>query len=139
MSLTVLFVDDEAEFLETLGKRLARRQVTAHCAASGPEALAFLEGNTVDVVVLDVRMPGMDGIETLKRIKAAHPGQEVILLTGHASMEAAVQGIGLGAFDYLMKPVDLDQLLYKIEDARKRSGLSAQRSRAGEGRGPERA
>lgn len=134
MSLRVLLVDDEAEFLETLCKRLARREVEAFTASSGEAALAFLTADEVDVVVLDVKMPGMDGIETLKRIKELRPEQEVIMLTGHASMEAAIQGMQLGAFDYIMKPADINQLLYKIEDARKKRGLTAGRTRRnGEG------
>ena len=134
MSIRVLLVDDETEFLETLSKRLARREIEAFKASSGEEALEFLAANDVDVVVLDVKMRGMDGIETLKRIKAAKPQQEVIMLTGHASMEAAIQGMQLGAFDYIMKPADINQLLYKIEDARKKQGLSAGRTRPnGEG------
>ena len=134
MSIRVLLVDDEIEFLETLSKRLARREIEAFQASSGEQALEFLTANDVDVVVLDVKMRGMDGIETLKRIKAAKPQQEVIMLTGHASMEAAIQGMQLGAFDYIMKPADINQLLYKIEDARKKQGLSAGRTRPnGEG------
>lgn len=134
MSTRVLLVDDEIEFLDTLCKRLARREVEAFQASSGEQALEFLSANDVDVVVLDVKMRGMDGIETLKRIKAAKPEQEVIMLTGHASMEAAIQGMQLGAFDYIMKPADIDQLLYKIEDARKKRGLTAGRTlRNGEG------
>lgn len=134
MSTRVLLVDDEIEFLETLCKRLARREIEAFQASSGEQALEFLSANDVDVVVLDVKMRGMDGIETLKRIKAAKPEQEVIMLTGHASMEAAIQGMQLGAFDYIMKPADINQLLYKIEDARKKRGLTAGRTRRnGEG------
>ena len=134
MSIRVLLVDDEIEFLETLSKRLARREIEAFQASSGEQALEFLAANDVDVVVLDVKMRGMDGIETLKRIKSAKPEQEVIMLTGHASMEAAIQGMQLGAFDYIMKPADINQLLYKIEDARKKQGLSAGRTRPnGEG------
>ena len=134
MSTRVLLVDDEIEFLDTLCKRLARREVEAFQASSGEQALEFLSANDVDVVVLDVKMRGMDGIETLKRIKAVKPEQEVIMLTGHASMEAAIQGMQLGAFDYIMKPADINQLLYKIEDARKKRGLTAGRTRRnGEG------
>jgi DNA-binding NtrC family response regulator len=74
----------------------------------------------VDVIVLDVRMPGMDGIQTLREIKKRYPLVEVIMLTGHASLEVAIEGMELGAFDYLMKPVDIDELLYKIQDAYKK-------------------
>jgi DNA-binding NtrC family response regulator len=113
----VLFVDDEADFRETLIKRMRKRHVQAYGVRSGEEALAWLQQNPADVVVLDVRMPGMDGIQTLRAIKRDHPLLEVILLTGHANLEIAREGMQLGAFDYLMKPIDLDELLYKLEDA----------------------
>lgn len=113
----VLFVDDEADFRETLIKRMQKRHVQADGVGSGEEALAWIPQHPVDVVVLDVRMPGMDGIQTLRAIKRDHPLLEVILLTGHASLEIAKEGMQLGAFDYLMKPIDLDELLYKLEDA----------------------
>jgi DNA-binding NtrC family response regulator len=113
----VLIVDDEADFLDTLIKRLRRRRIDVQAAGSGAQALATLESGPVDVVVLDVRMPQMDGIRLLERIKQRHADIEVIMLTGHASLEAAVEGMGLGAFDYLMKPVDIDELIYKLQDA----------------------
>jgi DNA-binding NtrC family response regulator len=81
----------------------------------------------VDVVVLDVKMPGMDGIQTLKAIKSMDPLVEVIMLTGHASVEVAIQGMELGAFDYLMKPMDIDELLYKVQDAYKKKALQEKR------------
>ncbi|MBI5578569.1 MAG: response regulator [Deltaproteobacteria bacterium] len=112
-----MFVDDEADFLETILKRMQKRGVAASGADSGEQALARLQQNPADVVVLDVRMKGMDGIETLRAIKSEHPLIEVIMLTGHASLEIAREGMKLGAFDYLMKPIDLDELLYKLEDA----------------------
>jgi len=96
---------------------MKKRVSAAFGAANGDEALLFLEHNQVDVVVLDVRMPGMDGIEVLREIKKRYPLIEVIMLTGHASMEVAIQGMDLGAFDYLMKPMDIDELLYKVQDA----------------------
>jgi len=77
----------------------------------------------VDVVVLDVKMPGMDGIETLREVKKKFPLTEVVMLTGHASMEVAIEGMEIGAFDYLMKPIDLDDLLYKLEDAYKKKSI----------------
>ena len=119
----ILLVDDESEFIETLGKRLARRGLTVSLAFSGQEALDFLAGNDVDVVVLDVKMPGMDGIEALQKIKALKPGLEVVMLTAHANVEVAMRGMELGAFDYLMKPVELEELLYKIQDANKQKCL----------------
>jgi len=120
---TVLFVDDEEEYLNTLLKRMRKRHVDASGAGSGEEALAHLAHYPADVVVLDVRMPGMDGIETLRKIKAKAPLTEVIMLTGHASLEVAREGMELGAFDYLMKPVDIDELLYKLEDACKKKTI----------------
>jgi DNA-binding NtrC family response regulator len=127
--LTALLVDDEAEFLDTLLKRLRKREVEAFGVRSGEEALAFLDGRSVDVVVLDVKMPGMDGIQALREIKKRNPLLEVIMLTGHASMEAAIEGMELGAFDYLMKPINIDDLLYKIQDAHKKKSLQEEKIR----------
>ena len=125
----VLFVDDEIDFLETLLKRMKKRGVDVTGVGSGEEALSFLDTNQVDVVVLDVKMPGMDGIETLREIKKRHPLVEVIMLTGHANLEVAIEGMELGAFDYLMKPMDIDELLYKVEDAYKKKSLHEQKIR----------
>jgi DNA-binding NtrC family response regulator len=121
--IKVLLVDDEAEFLETLMKRLKKRDVNVASARSGEEAIGLLGKEAVDVVVLDVKMPGMDGIETLRRIKRDLPLIEVIMLTGHANVEVAIQGMECGAFDYLMKPMDIDDLLYKVRDAHKKKIL----------------
>jgi DNA-binding NtrC family response regulator len=115
--MTVLFVDDEPDFLQTLLKRMRKRDVNADGVGSGEEALIHLVHYPADVVVLDVRMPGMGGIETLRAIKKKMPLTEVVMLTGHASLEVAREGMENGAFDYLMKPVDIDDLLYKIQDA----------------------
>lgn len=121
---SVLLVDDELEFIETLGKRLTRRGLTVHLAGSGQQALDIVAATSLDVVVLDVKMPGMDGIEALRQIKALKPDLEVIMLTAHANVEVAMRGMELGAFDYLMKPVELDDLLYKIQDANKKKCLT---------------
>jgi len=119
MKTVVMLVDDEVPFVETMTKRLAKRDLTVISAHSGPEALTKLDKEDhVDVVVLDVKMPGMDGIETLKEIKKAHPLTEVIMLTGHATIETGIEGMKLGAFDYLMKPCDIDMLLQKVQEAR---------------------
>ena len=122
-SFRVLLVDDEEDFLSTVIKRLRKRDVNALGAGSGEEALQMLEQNPVDVVLLDVKMPGMDGVQTLREIKNHFPLIEVIMLTAHASMEVAIQGMELGAFDYLMKPVEIDELLYKIQDASEKKAL----------------
>lgn len=116
-SIRVLLVDDEVEFMETLVKRMRKRGLEVQGVKSGEEALDLLAGQRPDVVVMDVKMPGMNGIEVLKQIKKRWPMLEVIMLTGHASLELAMQGMESGAYDYLMKPMDLDELLYKIEDA----------------------
>jgi DNA-binding NtrC family response regulator len=121
MIANVLLVDDEAPFIEALGKRLDKRGVTVTTALSGAEALQKLEANSrIDVVVLDVKMPGMDGIDVLKAIKAAYPLIEVIMLTGHATVESAIEGMKLGAMDYLMKPCEMDILIAKLQEAREK-------------------
>ena len=130
MALRVLAVDDEADFLETLVKRFTYRQIPVTAAASGPEALAKLDAEAFDVVILDMRMPGMDGLAVLKEIKKRHPLVEVIILTGHASVEAGMQGMSLGAYDYVLKPVDFGELLEKARKAHERKELNEARSRA---------
>jgi len=122
---TILLVDDEAEFIDTLGKRLARRGLNVILAYRGQEALDAAQAHDIDVVVLDVKMPGMDGIECLQRLKQLKPGIEVLMLTAHANVEVAMRGMELGAFDYLMKPVELDDLIYKIQDATKKKCLAS--------------
>jgi DNA-binding NtrC family response regulator len=117
---SVLVVDDEVQFVETLVKRLVKRGVKVYTAYSGREALDALSGGNAartDVVVLDVKMPVMDGLETLTEIKRDHPLIEVIMLTGHATVESAIEGMKKGAFDYLMKPCDLDVLMDKLNQA----------------------
>jgi len=126
-TIKVLLVDDETEFSETLIKRMKKRNVDITGVRSGEEALQTLDQCPIDVVILDVRMPGMDGIETLKVLKKKHPLIEVIMLTGHASVEVAVQGMEFGAFDYLMKPMQIDDLLYKIQDAHQQKILQEQK------------
>jgi len=121
--MKLLLVDDEKDFLDTLLKRMKRRQVAVTGVTSGEAALAWLRKDQVDVVILDVRMPGLDGIDTLRAIKADFPLVEVIMLTGHANMEVAIQGMQIGAFDYLMKPMDMDELLFKAEDAFKKKQI----------------
>lgn len=121
--IRVMLVDDEPDFLATLKKRLTHRKfsvVTAHC---GEECLSLLEQHPVDVVVLDVKMPGMDGIEILNRIIRLAPHTAVVLLTGHADVATAVGGIEGGAFDYLLKPMAIDDLVYAIESAYKSKQL----------------
>ena len=123
-TLRVLIVDDEDDFRETIVKRLNARKIQAEGAASGIKALQVLEGKDFDVIVLDVKMPDMDGIETLRHIKKLKPEIEVIMLTGHASVEFGLKGMQLGAFDYVMKPAPLNELLDTIGQAyNKKRGL----------------
>lgn len=117
-SFKTLVVDDEIDFLETLIKRLRKRDLDVTGAESGEDALKLLKEQDFDVVLLDVKLPrGMDGIETLREIKKIRPLIEVVLLTGHASIETSIEGKKLGAFDYILKPVMLDDLLTKISAA----------------------
>jgi len=126
-TIKVLLVDDEVQFLVTLNKRLTKRGFDVRQAHSGEEALGVLAEYDADVIILDVKMPGMDGISALNKIKTQWPLKEVIMLTGHASVEVAIRGMELGAFDYLMKPVDFEEFLYKIEDAVKRKRLQEEK------------
>jgi two-component system, OmpR family, response regulator len=119
----VLVVDDEEDFLETIVNRLRRRNVAAEGVDSGVKALELLDHQEFDVVVLDVRMAGMDGLETLKEMKRRKPLIEVIMLTGHGSVESGIQGMRLGAFDYIMKPADIDDLLDKMRQAHERKKM----------------
>ncbi|MBM4287386.1 MAG: response regulator [Deltaproteobacteria bacterium] len=113
----VLIVDDEDDFRNTLVKRLETRQVPVLAVADGQAASNLVQEQDFDIVILDVKMPGKDGIQTLQEIKKLKPGIEVILLTGHASVESGIQGMRLGAFDYLIKPTPLDDLLDKMQQA----------------------
>jgi DNA-binding NtrC family response regulator len=115
--ITVLFVDDEKEFLEIIVKRMKKRGISVHSVESGDDAISFLSSIQADIVVMDFQMPGMNGLETLIKIRQRHPLVEVIMLTGYACMDAASKGLEAGAFDYLVKPVDIDELFFKIEDA----------------------
>lgn len=111
-------MDDEKAFLDTITKRLKKRDLDVSVVYSGGDALSALAENTaIEAVILDVKMPGMDGIQTLMEIKKAYPLVEVIMLTGHATVETAIEGMKLGAFDYLMKPCDIDVLVDKVAGA----------------------
>ncbi len=119
----VLVVDDEEEFREMMVKRLNKKGLVALGADSGQAALDLLKAKRIDVVLLDVKMPGMDGIETLRQIRVLKPLVEVVLLTGHASVDSGIEGMKLGAFDYLMKPIELEPLLEKLADAYEKKRL----------------
>ncbi|KPK21147.1 MAG: chemotaxis protein CheY [Nitrospira bacterium SG8_3] len=115
--IKMMLVDDEERFLQTTRKLLLKKGYDVLTVTSGAEALEKLAVHNIHVVILDVKMPGMDGIAALKEIKRRHPMVEVIMLTGHATVESAVDGLKSGATDYLMKPTDIDQLIRKVEEA----------------------
>ena len=115
----VLLVDDEEEFVSALSERLMLRGIEVDSALNGEEALASLVDKEFEVVILDVMMPGLGGLEVLRQIKTTHPNTEVILLTGHGSTREGIEGMRLGAFDYLIKPVDIEEMLEKMKAAAK--------------------
>ena len=118
--IRLLLVDDEEDFRTTLAVRLKRRNIDVSDAGSGEVAIDLIRQKSFDVAVVDIKMPGMDGIETLRQIKKIAPLVEVILLTGHASIEAGVEGMKSGAYDYVIKPCNVNDLLVKVEDAYRR-------------------
>jgi len=120
--ITLLLIDDETQFVATTAKRLRKRGFGVLEAGGGLQGLGLLQEAPVDVVILDVGMPDMDGIQVLREIKMRFPRVQVLILTGHADVEAAISGMAMGAFDYLMKPVDLTVLVGKIREALSRSG-----------------
>ncbi|KAF0120309.1 MAG: two-component response regulator (CheY-like receiver domain and a winged-helix DNA-binding domain) [bacterium] len=127
----ILVVDDETDFLETIVNRLQKRKIDATGVPTGEAALELMKGKLFDVVLLDVKMPGgMDGIEGLREIKKMQPLTEVILLTGHASVETSIEGLKLGAFDYLIKPVKFDELLEKLAAAFEKRNTQEQKIRS---------
>jgi len=114
----IMLVDDEVSFVKTVAKRLAKRNIKTITAFSAEEGLEKLKENQdLDVIVLDVKMPGMNGIDALKEIKAVSPLVEVIMLTGHATIELAVDAMKLGAHDFLMKPFEIEELVLKMQEA----------------------
>jgi DNA-binding NtrC family response regulator len=123
----VLIVDDEQDFRDVIVKKLEKRDLQCDSAPDGSTALAMIKAKNYDVVLLDVKMPGMDGIETLREIKKIAPMIEVVMLTGHASVESGINGIKYGAFDYLMKPMEVDILIEKLNAAYKRKRVQQEK------------
>ena len=119
LKLKVLLVDDEQEFVTTLAERLELRGMHVEIATDGEMALSIIETDPPQVVVLDVMMPGLGGMEVLQRIKTMDPNIQVILLTGHGATKDGIKGMQLGAFDYLIIPVDIDELIEKLNEAAK--------------------
>jgi two-component system, OmpR family, response regulator CpxR len=132
MTVKVLLIDDEPQFVEVLAERLVARGFNVQTALTGDEGLAKLQEQEADVVILDVQMPGRDGVETLREIKRIKPLIEVIMLTGHATIESGIQGLKLGAYDYLMKPTDTEDLVAKILRAYARKSEQEERIRRAE-------
>ena len=126
-AIRLLLVDDEKRLVETLCKRLTARGLDVEGVHSGAEALSLHETNPFDVALLDVRMPVMDGITVLREIKKIQPLLQVIMLSGNASVNAAVEGMRLGAVEYLLKPADIEDVLAKIEEAFKKKRLEEER------------
>ncbi len=132
MKIRVLLVDDEKDFVETLAQRLESRNLSVATAFNGDEAISKIQEEDFDVVILDMVMPGRTGIEVMRVIKQIRPLVEVILLTGHATMQSAIEGMNQGAFYYLMKPTEMQNLLQKIAHAFKHKAEHEQRIRQAE-------
>ncbi len=122
-SLDVLLIDDETSFTEVIKKRLSKRGLNVRVANNGEQGVREFASNPAEVIVLDMRMPEMDGVDTLRAILALEPDAQVIFLTGHVNADRALEGLDLGAFDYCLKPIDIDTLYDKIIDAAERKRL----------------
>lgn len=120
---SVLVIDDEVAFTNNLDKLLSKRGYRVRAVNDGASAVRAVDEESFDVAILDLKMPGMDGIETLRLLKRKNPLLEVIMLTGHGSVDSGIQAMELGAFDYAMKPIRLDELLEKIEQAHERGRM----------------
>ena len=120
----VLLVDDEEQFLNVLAKRLEKRGLTVETAENGEKAIDKVKSRDFDAVILDLFMPGMDGMETLKRLKKENPDLSIIILSGQATVEKSVEVMKMGASDLMEKPVDLNKLLEKIAETRRKKGSS---------------
>ncbi|MBC8430886.1 MAG: response regulator [Desulfobacterales bacterium] len=118
--MKILLVDDEKEFVETLSERMAMRDLASDIALNGEEALQMVEADAPDVMVLDLKMPGIDGMEVLRKVKKAYPDVQVIMLTGHGSEKDEAEARRLGAFEYLQKPTGVDKIVQTIKRAFKK-------------------
>ena len=127
MEAKVLLVDDEQDFLETLSSRLEMRGLKVSAVTSGEQAITEAKEQEYDAIVVDLSMPGIDGLETLKRIKADNPNAEIIMLTGHGSVASGVEAMKLGAGDFLQKPVELSELMARIDQAKTKKMLVLQK------------
>ena len=130
MKARLLIVDDEEQFVEAISERLSMRDYDVTTALTGEDAIEKITNYNFDVVILDVRLPGIDGTEVLSKIKNLKPLTEVIMLTGHGTVEMAIEGMKLGAFDFLMKPCETEDLTVKIDKAHDRKAEQEDRIRA---------
>lgn len=130
LKIKLLLVDDEPEFLETLEKHLRRRKINTSVAEGCKVALDILEEQTIDVIVMDVSMPEIDGLQCLKKVKEKWPLIEVVILTGHASVKSGIEGMQSGAFDYCIKPIETQELVEKIELAGQKALINKQKADA---------
>jgi DNA-binding NtrC family response regulator len=129
LEANVLLVDDEEQFLDALSQRLQTRGLKVDAVTSGEDAVKQVEDQNFDAIVVDLAMPGIDGIETLRRIKEKRPDLEIIMLTGHATVKSGIEAMKLGAEDFLEKPVDLNELLQKIGEAKHKRMLVVEKGR----------
>ena len=127
LNTRVLLVDDEEDFLSVLSQRLEARDLKVEKATRGEDAVELVDQKEFDVRLLDLAMPGMDGLETLQKIKEGHPDAEIIMLTGHGTVESGVEAMKLGAEDFIEKPVDIRNLMEKIKDAKEKRVLVLQK------------
>ena len=118
IAANVLLIDDEEQFLKVLGERLETRGLKVNTVTSGEDALTLIDDKNYDAIILDLAMPGIDGIETLKLLKEKNPDLEIIMLTGHATVQKGIEAMKLGAEDFLEKPVELSVLLERISEAK---------------------
>jgi DNA-binding response OmpR family regulator len=130
MKIRILIVDDEKEFVESLAERLSMRDYDVTTSFSGEEAVEKVKGYNFDVVILDVAMPGMDGVAALREIRKLKPLTEVLMLTGNATVETAVEGMKLGALDYVLKPCEIEELVSKINRGYERKAEQEERIRS---------
>ena len=130
LKIHLLLVDDEPEFKEGMLKHLSRMGIRLSVSDCCLEALETMEAHAIDVVIMDMNMPGTDGIQCLRKVKERWPQIEVIILTGHASVKSGIEGMQSGAFDYCIKPIDVRELLEKVELAAQKALINQEDARA---------
>jgi len=130
LKIHLLLVDDEPDFKEVMLKHLSRMGIRLSVAEGCLEALETLEAHAIDVVIMDMNMPGVDGIQCLRKVKERWPQTEVIILTGHASVKSGIEGMQSGAFDYCLKPIDVRELIEKVELAAQKALINQADARA---------